>query len=362
MNSAQPIFRFLEEASAAGKRAALVTLTDVIGRGVREPGTHFAVREGGIFIGSLSGGCLEAAVSAEAERVLGNGCAEKIRFGVGSRFMDIRLPCGGGLDLLITPSVPLPVLKEAIRRLDARQPAVLALSLAGEARLVELAGAGPHWDGETFMAPHRPGLRLVIAGHGGETIALMRLAQAADIETIVYSPEPVILQTASSLGIVSHTLPVHFSGAGLDTDPSTAIVTLFHEHDLETRFLAWAVMQDTLMVGAMGSRETHRRRVVALENYGIPSRRLANLIGPIGVLPRARDPQTLAVSVLAQVVACYAQVYNAETSSSEPDRARPAELPALPMCSRPDGKATSVAPQVPMARLQKAEHTRQGIL
>jgi xanthine dehydrogenase accessory factor len=36
---------------------------------------------------------------------------------------------------------------------------------------------------------------------------------------------------------------------------------------------------------------------------GVPAEQLARLRGPIGLIPSARDPGTLAVSVLAEIIA-----------------------------------------------------------
>ena len=70
---------------------------------MRNPGTIMGVAEDGSFAGSLSGGCIENAVVAEALEVLKKAKSRIVRFGAGSPYLDIRLPCGGGLDLLFQP-------------------------------------------------------------------------------------------------------------------------------------------------------------------------------------------------------------------------------------------------------------------
>lgn len=87
--------RFLRDCAERGERAALVMLTDVTGSAARAPGEHMAVVESGRLLGSFSGGCVEAAVSAEAQEVLAERRARHVRYGDGSRNIDIRLPCGG---------------------------------------------------------------------------------------------------------------------------------------------------------------------------------------------------------------------------------------------------------------------------
>lgn len=313
MKKAASIFRFLLEAAARGERTALVTITDVIGRSSRDAGTHMAVSETGAFKGSLSGGCVEAAVVGEALRVIRQGEAELLRFGLGSPFLDIRLPCGGGIDLLIVPEPAYAVIEAAEQRLAARRPAAFALTRGGTVALAGAAPARSGWDGDLFIASHRPDLRLFIVGHGAETEALARLSTAYGAEVRVLTPDATIVETLEGQGIAVWRLKTPARSAHLATDPHSAVVMLFHDHDWETELLAQALEQDSFFIGAMGSRATHARRLEALAGSQVNAAALARVEGPIGLIPATRDPDTLALSVLAQVVARYD-----ESSAGEP--------------------------------------------
>ncbi len=58
------------------------------------------VREDGRYCGFVSGGCVEAA-AAEALEMMGSGRDREIRYGEGSPWFDIVLPCGGGITLTL---------------------------------------------------------------------------------------------------------------------------------------------------------------------------------------------------------------------------------------------------------------------
>lgn len=62
---------------------------------MRNPGTIMGVAQDGSFAGSLSGGCIENAVVAEALEALKEDAPRMVRFGAGSPYLDIKLPCGG---------------------------------------------------------------------------------------------------------------------------------------------------------------------------------------------------------------------------------------------------------------------------
>ena len=131
MKGALQVFQFLLEAARRGERTALISITDISGGSPRAPGTHMAVSESGAHAGSLSGGCVEAAMIGEAKRVMQSGRAEVLRLGEGSRLIDIQLPCGGEIDLLLSPIPNFEMLKQASTWLAARRPIVLQLDREG---------------------------------------------------------------------------------------------------------------------------------------------------------------------------------------------------------------------------------------
>lgn len=296
MKDAKAIFRFLLDAAARGERTALVTITEVVGSSSRSAGTHMAVSESGASVGSFSGGCVEAAVIGEAQRVIVSGRAESIRLGADSPLIDIRLPCGGGIDLLFVPEPNEAVIRAAYEGLERREPVALAMTRDGT---LSLAAD----DGDSFVAVHEPDLRLALFGHGAEIQALAALARAYGLAVAVFSPDEAIVAKASAAGIDATWLKTPAALPVFTADARTAIVFLFHDHDWETALLAQALGQEACYIGAMGSRRTQAERIAALIEHGVPPDRASRVIGPIGLIPATRDPDTLALSVLAQIVA-----------------------------------------------------------
>ena len=324
MKNTIQILRFLSEAHARGEETALVTITDVIGQGARSPGTHIAVSSSGASIGSLSGGCVEAAAICEALEAIKAGGASTIRFGAGSPYIDIRLPCGGAMDLLIVPNPPITVVADAISRLERRETVALQLSRTGAMSLGTDSEPATGWVGETFPAVHRPDLRLVILGQGAETICLARFAVAFGADVVVISPDDAIVAEAALLGVNAQTLQRQGRSDHLIGDPFSAAVFLFHDHAWETDLLVQALDQDFFLIGAMGSHATQKRRMENLRLQGVGQEKRASILGPIGLIPGARDPQTLALSILSQIVARYEE--RCAPKASLPAKARQLEV------------------------------------
>lgn len=312
MNDALSVFRFLRDRAWCGEPAALVTLVGIVGSSARSLGAHMGVSESGSFAGSLSGGCVEAAIVAEAQRVLEDGRTRRVRFGEGSPYRDIVLPCGGGIDLLFHPAPATSAVDRARVLLEARKPAVITWSEDEPLHVshaIDPVATG--WSHRRFTVRHAPPLRLVVAGHGAEPGALMRLASTYGAEAELLSPDAALVTGTRHLGFRAELLSRRGAVPTFALDRWSAVVSLFHDHTWETRVLAHALDSDAFFVGAMGSRATHQRRCVHLVEAGVSAPNVARIVGPVGVIPGARDPATLAVSVLAQVVQAYEAQFNA---------------------------------------------------
>ena len=322
MKQARSIFHFLRDGSRRGERTVLVTLTEVTGSATRAPGEHMAVAESGAVMGSFSGGCVESAVIAEAQEVLAAGRPRQVRYGAGSPYIDIRLPCGGGIDLLFLPDPDYSQIALALDILERRRPLKLQLSstcpfAASEAAEVDRTG----WTGHDFLARHDPQLQLVVLGHGAEPGALLQMAEAYGAETLLFSPQASLVEEARARGTPAHLLRIVGRGDCFVLDPWSAAVTLFHDHDWETDLLLQALEQQPLFIGAMGSRRTHIERRNRLLEAGADPLAIDRIVGPVGLIAATRDPQTLAVSILAQVVQVYENVLARKVVDRPPELA-----------------------------------------
>lgn len=315
MLDSPPVLAFLLERLRGGERACLVTVTDVTGASVRNPGAHMAVAEDGRLSGSLSGGCIEKAIAAEALKAIETGRPHRIAYGAGTPIIDIRLPCGGRVDLLFAPFDTPDAIDELLDRLNRRQPAVL--SLASEAGMPQILDSGETgWSGDRFLVRHPPSLRLVIAGHGGAVTALVRQAGALGIACIVATPDDDVVAALSGSGAAIRPLKRVGEPTGIDFDRWTAVVVLFHDHDWELAVLAQALASPAFFIGAMGSRKTHASRLEMLRTSRTEPELLDRIVAPIGLIPSSRDPETLALSILVQVVDRYNATIGAQFNPS----------------------------------------------
>lgn len=297
------IFAFLVDRLASGRRVALVSLVEAFGSSMRDPGAHMAVDEDGAFVGSLSGGCIERAVIAEAGDAIAE-CAPRItRFGQGSRYIDIRLPCGGGLDLHFQPLSEDDLPRQALEATNSRQP--FALELRTDAQPPSFI---PDWRPTGWAAGqgiatigHWPNPRVLIVGHGAVVAKLAEQARLWGAEIAIITPDKVLANALRQGGFDTTVIGSPRETRALISDAWTAVVSLFHDHDWEPALIAHALEQPHFFLGAMGSKRAHAARCEALRALGVSETAIAGISAPIGVFHSVRDPATLAISVLAEV-------------------------------------------------------------
>lgn len=259
--------------AASQEGVGLCTITHIEGSFSRRLGAQLAVHPDGSVTGSLADGCLEQELARE---IAAGGKRRIIRYGAGSPKIDFRLPCGGGLDILIDPEPDTGACRAAVAQLDRREEAQLVLpqpSPLAERRYV-------------------PALRLVLFGEGPELTAMQRLGEASGIEVHAFDRE-------------DGSLALGQAPDNLDVDRWTAIVLLFHDHEWERAILHWALTTPAFLIGAQGGAPARHAREAQLVSLGFASRQVARIASPLGTVKHSREPLGLALSALAQIAGEY---------------------------------------------------------
>ncbi len=89
---------------AAGETVAIATVIRSWGSAPRLPGSRLVLTRSGLMAGSVSGGCVESEVAAQAEEVMRSGVPRLLHFDVSNdRAWSVGLACGGALDVFVEP-------------------------------------------------------------------------------------------------------------------------------------------------------------------------------------------------------------------------------------------------------------------
>jgi xanthine/CO dehydrogenase XdhC/CoxF family maturation factor len=85
-----------------GREVAIATVVETWGSAPRPVGSHLVIDDKGNFFGSVSGGCVEAAVISEAAEIIQSGAPKMLEFGVADETAwQVGLSCGGKIRVYV---------------------------------------------------------------------------------------------------------------------------------------------------------------------------------------------------------------------------------------------------------------------
>ena len=302
MNAIDSIFAPLQFICAGTQECVLAIITETSGPGFRRAGAMMAIASNGEVSGSLSSGCIEADIAQQARIALANGLPKTARYGAGSPFIDLRLPCGGAIEVLLIPRPDQSVLRAALAGIDRRVPQALDVRKADGAMTLR-ESPSIQYGADIFRLKLEPKLAFRIFGGGAETLHFAALAASLDFDLSVYTPEPDVAARLAAQGISAVLLKSPDNPPVLQIDRWTAAILFFHDHDWEPLILHRLLASDAFYIGAQGSHLARLARDAVLAQIGVSIAQIARIKGPIGLIPATRDPRSLAVSVLAEILA-----------------------------------------------------------
>jgi xanthine dehydrogenase accessory factor len=292
----------LAQAIVDGRPAALATLYKVEGSAPRGPGAQMLF-VGHAATGYFSGDCIEGDVAGHARDVLATGEPQRLHYGMGSPWIDIRLRCGGALHVLLERVTPdSEAAADLLAHARARQPCVWRSDghrqqvVTGDAPLLVLKD-------EPFAIARRydPPRRLIVTGGDPGALALARLGTDARFETILIRPHGP--QTTPPFPVSRYLRePVAEALAHLGLDRWTAYVGATHEDEHDLGGCLAALRGGAGYVAMIGARSRAAARLRALDAAGATSAELTQLQLSPGIEGLGKAPWEVATGILAQVM------------------------------------------------------------
>jgi xanthine dehydrogenase accessory factor len=309
----------------------------------------------GTVAGSVSGGCVEAAVYEVATEVVTSGRPELQRYGVSDDdAFAVGLTCGGIIDIFTEPvsRTTFPQLQAIADDIAAHRPTAVAtviahpdpqwlgrrlvvsahtvdgtlgsaradaavvddargLLAAGRTDILTYGADGQRQEAgmEVFVASHAPPPRMLIFGAIDFAAALAQQGAFLGYRVTVCDARPVFATPARfpDADEVVVEWPHRYLAQQADEgaiDARTAICVLTHDAKFDVPVLEVALrLPDVDYIGVMGSRRTHEDRMARLREAGLSDVELTRLASPIGLDLGARTPEETAVSIAAEIIA-----------------------------------------------------------
>jgi len=309
-----------------GRKVALATVIQTWGSAPQPVGSLLLIDTDGNFLGSVSGGCVEAEVIEQASDVIATGKPKLLEFGVEDETAwKIGLACGGTIRIFVEKldSDRDGLLHQLIHDVGARRKVALVTDLSsGVRRLAHAAGEltpdlAPSLDdafrrdksvaagnnSETFINVFNPTTRLIIVGAVHVAQPLVQMAGTLGYEVIVVDPRSAF---ATKERFVDAKIFGEWPDQALPkigVDERTALVALTHDPRIDDPALLYALSFDAFYVGALGSKVTHAKRVDRLLKSGLKSNAIDRIHAPIGLDIGAQGAAEIAVSIIAEITA-----------------------------------------------------------
>ncbi|MGZ8266264.1 MAG: XdhC family protein [Burkholderiales bacterium] len=292
---------------ASGHRVVMATVVKTWGSAPRPIGALTAIRDDGMVVGSVSGGCVEDDMIARVRaRELVQDKPATTRYGVSAEEAQrFGLPCGGTLELVLEPLGPQSGLDELLARVERHELVVRRLEMDSGRAQIEPGKWSDQltFDGTTLVSVHGPHWRLLVIGAGQLSKYLAQMAQALDYHVTVCDPREEYADTWDVPGAqLTRGMPDDVV-LGMNLDAHSAVVTLTHDPKLDDMALLEALKSPAFYIGAIGSSKNNAARRKRLAEFDLSQQEISRLHGPVGLKIGSKTPPEIAIAILAEMTA-----------------------------------------------------------
>lgn len=303
-----------QKATSQGKKAVLVTLVAVNGSSYRKEGVRMLVVEGGLFIGTVSGGCVEKEIVLQSQSVLKTGVSKIITYD--GRF---RLGCEGVLYLLLEPLEMSTTVVTMIQncfeqRISIDLNTYFSLNpkrFQGETFInfkqeaFSLSNTNQAEDDECFYQQIKPLFQLYIIGAEHDAVALSQQARFLGwrVTVVASGKEAKTKQDFNGANEVINTQTGNITDLRIDSE--TAIVLMNHNYAKDLLFLRELKQTRPMYIGVLGASKRRAQLMNDLleDDLDISEAFLDTIYGPTGLDIGSVTPQEIAVSIVSEIIA-----------------------------------------------------------
>lgn len=334
-------------------RAALAMVARVEGSSYRRTGARMLVLDNGTYLGGISGGCLEGDALRRAQKALTSNQPSVVTYDTtrdDHNQIGVGLGCNGIIDVLFTPldpadsANPIMLLRE---RMHSRRPRLLATITGCDTRPGVLGQSVPYetdsqWQRD-FPLPELSEKVLADALHAlssNETRTMLYTTAAGDevricLEVLMPATQLVLFGSNNDiypmarigkelgwdLTVMANPLKVDKSLFALparvlhpkgeeqpEIDPYTAVVLMAHDYKTDMQNLRNLLNAPARYIGLLGPRKRAQKMfdTFEAENTPISKEVMTRIFAPAGLDIGALTPEEIALSIAAEIRACFA--------------------------------------------------------
>ncbi len=345
----QDIYSEIVEVLRKKEKCVLATLISRVGSAPRAVGAKYLIKEDGTSLGSIGGGCVEAEVWQEAQKVTEKQEGRILHFELTSeQLAEGGLVCGGNIDIFLEPLREdfLRIYQEAMRMRQRGGSAILAtlilvdgnfpkgegskvlLKISGEKVGSILGGAELEKrvlsEGEEVLREKKPKVlaldsenrkmeillepvfsepTVYVFGGGHISEQLAPLAKKVLFKVVVIDDRE-IFANRERFPDADEVIVSEFEKCfdRLNIGDSSYIVIVTRGHLYDGIVLEQAVESKARYIGMIGSRNKIQTLYQSLTKKGIAKETLGRVHAPIGIDINSETPEEIAVSIVAELI------------------------------------------------------------
>ncbi|MBI4330522.1 MAG: XdhC family protein [Chloroflexi bacterium] len=248
------IFEEIVKVKREGGEAALATIVITRGSTPREQGSKMLIKKDGTIIGSVGGGCTEAEVWQEAQKVMEEGKPKVLHFDMTGRSAEEEgMICGGTMDVYLEPIVSQPT--------------------------------------------------LYLFGGGHISLSIAKIGKLVGFDVVVIDDRQGYANKErfpEADRLIVKDFPLAFPELVVNKASYIVIVTRGHAHDEEV--LEWAITAPARYIGMIGSKKKVKTVYSHIIERGGSEEALNKVHAPIGLSIQAQTPEEIAVSIMAEII------------------------------------------------------------
>ena len=337
MKEIRGIIAEYDHTEAQGEPIALATVYDVKGSSYRRTGARMLIKDDGNWFGGISGGCIEGNALKQARLAKVDGQARLVTYDTSNdedASIGVSLGCNGVISVIITPLSdkinfhPINKLRQVI---GVRHPVVLATVLESKAEEVPAGSVLNEADIESICSTHiewrdvleiipgviekrksklietgsfklfleiiEPEIQLVVMGGNYDVLPILAIAENLGWQKTIISNPKRLYQAAFKL---ADNVFERFEEANIDKH--TVAIIMSHDYNADLNNLKSALESELEYIGLLGPAVRRNDMIRELLAKGIKVDE-EGIFGPAGLDLGAIQPEEIAVSILAEIIA-----------------------------------------------------------
>lgn len=355
MKEIREIIKAYDEAVKERKQTALATVVHLEGSSYRRPGARMLITEEGKLTGGISGGCLEGDALRKALLVMKEKKSKLVTYDTmdeDDAWIGVGLGCNGIIQVLIEPiddDDPANSI-QYLKAVDEKRQKVALITLfslqdkkasqygtclllkedrtlthhvpvfkdvlladANEALINQSSSFKNYISNEynltAFIEIINPPVSVIITGAGNDVIPVVNMADILGWETTVIDGRANYAKKERFTSAC--TVMVAKPGdalANIVIDELTVFLLMTHNYNYDMAMLKQLLPMNVPYIGMLGPKKKRERMLVELAEQGMrfSDQQLSALHSPVGLDIGADSPEEIALSVLAEIKAFFA--------------------------------------------------------